>query len=39
MATDGVGRILEIQPTGLHQRTPLLVGSPVEVEMLMEMLR
>jgi fructose-1,6-bisphosphatase I len=39
MATDGVGRIVEVQPTGLHQRTPLLVGSPVEVEMLMAMLR
>jgi fructose-1,6-bisphosphatase I len=39
MATDGVQRILDVQPTGLHQRTPLLVGSPVEVEMLMEMLR
>jgi fructose-1,6-bisphosphatase I len=39
LATDGARRILEIQPTGLHQRTPLLVGSPAEVEMLMEMLR
>ncbi len=39
MATNGVGRILEVQPTGLHQRTPLLVGSPAEVEMLMAMLR
>lgn len=39
MATDGVGRILDVQPTGLHQRTPLIVGSPVEVEMLMEILR
>ena len=26
-ATDGVKRILEIQPQGLHQRTPFMVGS------------
>lgn len=34
MATDGTGRILEIQPTELHQRTPLFVGSPKEMEQL-----
>ncbi|WP_373493568.1 class 1 fructose-bisphosphatase [Aquiflexum sp.] len=28
MATDGFGRILDIQPTSLHQRTPLYIGSP-----------
>jgi fructose-1,6-bisphosphatase I len=38
-ATDGAGRILEIQPTSLHQRTPLLVGSREEIAMLMGMLR
>jgi len=38
MATDGKGRILDIQPTGLHQRTPLLVGSREEMELLMQML-
>ena len=38
VATDGARRILDVVPTGLHQRTPLLVGSPAEVEMLMEML-
>lgn len=27
MATDGSQRILEIQPTKLHQRTPLYIGS------------
>lgn len=27
MATDGMNRILDIQPTSLHQRTPLLIGS------------
>ena len=38
LAMDGRGRILEVQPTDLHQRTPLVAGSPVEVEMLMKML-
>ncbi len=37
-ATDGRRRILEIPPTGLHQRTPLVVGSRTEVDMLGEML-
>jgi fructose-1,6-bisphosphatase I len=32
MATDGVDRILEILPRELHQRTPLVIGSPREVE-------
>jgi fructose-1,6-bisphosphatase I len=32
MATAGNGRIMEIQPTSLHQRTPLVVGSKYEVE-------
>ena len=27
VATDGVNRILDIQPTELHQRTPLYIGS------------
>lgn len=31
-AIDGKGRILEIQPTGIHQRVPLVLGSQVEVE-------
>ena len=35
MATDGKRRILEITPTGLHQRTPLVVGSKAEVDLLM----
>lgn len=38
MATDGAGRILDIKPTGLHQRTPLLVGGKAEMEMLMGMM-
>ena len=36
-ATDGAGNVLDRTPTGLHQRTPLLVGSREEVEMLMRM--
>jgi fructose-1,6-bisphosphatase I len=30
-ATDGARRILEIEPTSLHQRTPLVFGSAEEV--------
>jgi fructose-1,6-bisphosphatase I len=32
LATDGSGRILEIQPEGIHQRTPLVIGSRMEME-------
>jgi fructose-1,6-bisphosphatase I len=38
-ATDGVNRILEIQPTELHQRTPLYIGSKLDVETAREFLR
>jgi fructose-1,6-bisphosphatase I len=38
-ATDGQQDILDIQPTDLHQRTPLLVGSRTEMDLLMQMLR
>jgi fructose-1,6-bisphosphatase I len=31
-ATDGQRRILDIQPDSIHQRTPLVVGSRVEME-------
>ena len=31
VATDGERRILDIQPTDIHQRTPLIVGSKVEI--------
>ena len=31
-ATDGVERILDIQPTELHQRTPLFIGSTNDVD-------
>lgn len=30
-ATDGKKRILEIQPTGLHERTPVFIGSMKDV--------
>ncbi len=33
-ATDGVGRILEIQPSALHQRVPLIFGAREKVERL-----
>jgi len=32
VATDGAQRILEKQPTALHQRTPLIIGSRTEVD-------
>ncbi len=31
-AIDGAHRILDIQPEGIHQRTPLVIGSKAEVE-------
>ena len=36
MATDGDGRILDIRPESLHQRTPLAVGSRREMTLLAE---
>jgi fructose-1,6-bisphosphatase I len=39
LATDGKQRTLEVTPTDLHQRVPLLVGSKREMELLMKMLR
>jgi fructose-1,6-bisphosphatase I len=38
LATDGQGRILDIEPESLHQRTPLLVGGRSEMESLREFL-
>jgi fructose-1,6-bisphosphatase I len=32
MATDGRRRILDIEPESIHQRTPLVIGSRVEME-------
>jgi fructose-1,6-bisphosphatase I len=34
MATDGRHRILDLQPSGIHQRTPFVIGSKEEVERL-----
>lgn len=39
MATNGSGRILEIQPKDIHQRTPLVLGSRVEMEEFLRVLR
>jgi len=36
LATDGHGRIMEIQPTTLHQRSPFYVGSEMLVEKAMQ---
>jgi fructose-1,6-bisphosphatase I len=32
IATDGTRRILDIQPTEIHQRVPLIVGGQTEIE-------
>ena len=32
MASSGTGRVLEIQPEAIHQRTPFMVGSKREME-------
>jgi fructose-1,6-bisphosphatase I len=31
VASDGKNRILDIEPTALHQRTPVFIGSPDDV--------
>ena len=38
-ATDGEGSILEIEPTELHQRVPLFIGSKKDVEKVSEIYR
>jgi fructose-1,6-bisphosphatase I len=38
MASDGAQRILEKKPQSLHERTPLLVGSKSEMELLTKFL-
>lgn len=38
LATDGFGRIVQIQPTSLHQRTPLFIGSENMVKKAMELM-
>jgi fructose-1,6-bisphosphatase I len=37
-ASDGTQRILDIQPTSLHQRSPLFIGSREEVRLVEEFL-
>lgn len=37
-ASDGATRIMDVQPSELHQRTPLYIGSKSEVELADEML-
>ena len=37
-ATDGTQRILDVQPTELHQRTPLFIGSKNDVDAALAML-
>ena len=32
-AIDGMKRILDVQPTELHQRTPLFIGSKDEIDL------
>ena len=38
-ATDGVDRILEIDPKGIHDRTPLVVGSTSDVGIFRDFMR
>jgi fructose-1,6-bisphosphatase I len=39
MATSGTTRILDLEPQGIHQRTPLMVGGKHEMELLLQMLQ
>jgi fructose-1,6-bisphosphatase I len=32
VATTGTQRILDVQPTAMHERTPLIIGSKDEVQ-------
>lgn len=38
IAMDGSGRIMEIQPNAIHERTPIYIGSKTNVEKAMEFL-
>lgn len=35
-ATDGKTRILDIQPTSIHQRTPIFIGCTRDVDLLLQ---
>lgn len=37
-ATDGIRRVLEVQPTSLHQRTPLYLGSAEDIAIMQDFL-
>ena len=37
-ATDGINRIMELQPTSFHQRTPFVIGSKNMVERVAELM-
>jgi fructose-1,6-bisphosphatase I len=37
VASNGCGRVLDIKPEAIHQRTPFMVGSPREMEALAAM--
>jgi fructose-1,6-bisphosphatase I len=37
-AIDGIRRVLEVQPTSLHQRSPLFLGSAEDIRILQEFL-
>ncbi len=38
LASDGHQRILDVQPTELHQRSPLFIGSKDEVQLASQLL-
>jgi fructose-1,6-bisphosphatase I len=38
-AGDGAQRLLDVRPTTIHQRTSVVIGSPVEVDRVLEHLR
>ena len=38
LASTGYGRVLDVEPRALHQRTPLYIGSPAMVRMAVEFL-
>ena len=39
VASDGKGRVLDRVPKSLHERTPLLVGSKYEMDLLQSFLK
>ena len=39
IATDGKGRVLDVMPTAIHQRTPLIVGGQVEMREFLRFVR